>query len=214
MPASRREFLRRSGCAALSASAFASTLTRFGLVDALAQHHHHTVAPLATDYRALVCVFLSGGNDAWNTIVDLDDYASYASTRATIALRPGHASCPSTRRATTGRFGLHASLAGLHALLDAAEARRVLQRGHADRADHARAVPLQPRAAPAEPVLALRPGVRVADGGRRSPAHDRLGRAHGRPHPDHERNRALPHDRDAGGRHRLRKRARSRAPSR
>ena len=115
MPVSRREFLRRSGCAALSASAFASTLTRFGLVDALAQHHHHLVAPLATDYRALVCVFLAGGNDAWNTIVSLDDYASYASTRSTIALSQDGL-LPIQPPSDGRRFGFHASLAGLHAL--------------------------------------------------------------------------------------------------
>ncbi len=115
MPASRREFLRRGGCAALSASAFASTLTRFGLVDALAQHHHHMVAPLATDYRALVCVFLAGGNDAWNTIVSLDDYASYASTRSTIALAQDTL-LPIQPPSDGRRFGLHANLGGLHSL--------------------------------------------------------------------------------------------------
>ena len=115
MPVSRREFLRRSGCAALSASAFASTLTRFGLVDALAQHHHHMVAPLATDYRALVCVFLAGGNDAWNTIVSLDDYASYAATRSSIALAQGSL-LPIQPPSDGRRFGFHAGLAGLHGL--------------------------------------------------------------------------------------------------
>jgi uncharacterized protein (DUF1501 family) len=115
MPVSRREFLRRSGCAALSASAFASTLARFGLVDALAQHHHHSVAPLATDYRALVCVFLAGGNDAWNTIVGLDDYSSYATTRSSIALAQG--SLLPIQPPSDGRqFGLHPSLGGLHSL--------------------------------------------------------------------------------------------------
>jgi uncharacterized protein (DUF1501 family) len=115
MNATRRDFLRRGGCAALSASAFASTLTRFGLVNALAENHHHLVAPLATDYRALVCVFLAGGNDAWNTIVDLGDYASYAATRASIALAQGSL-LPITPPSEGRTFGLHAGLAGLHAL--------------------------------------------------------------------------------------------------
>jgi uncharacterized protein (DUF1501 family) len=115
MPASRREFLRRGGCAALSASAFVSSLTRFGLVNALAQHHHHHVPLTATDYRALVCVFLAGGNDAWNTIVDLDDYASYATTRSSIALASD--TLLPIRPPSDGRtFGFHPSLAGLHAL--------------------------------------------------------------------------------------------------
>jgi uncharacterized protein (DUF1501 family) len=115
MPHSRREFLRRGGCAAVTASAFASTLTRFGVVDAFAQHHHHQLPLLATDYRALVCVFLSGGNDAWNTIVNLDDFGSYAATRPSIALTAE--SLLPIKPASDGRnFGFHASLAGLHAL--------------------------------------------------------------------------------------------------
>jgi len=115
MPASRREFLRRGGCAALSASAFVSTLTRFGVVDAFAQHHHHQLPLTATDYRALVCVFLSGGNDAWNTIVNVDDFSSYAATRPSIALLPE--SLLPIKPPSDGRsFGFHASLSGLHAL--------------------------------------------------------------------------------------------------
>jgi hypothetical protein len=115
MPHSRREFLRRGGCAAVTASAFASTLARFGVVDAFAQQHHHQLPLLATDYRALVCVFLSGGNDAWNTIVNLDDFGSYAATRPSIALI-SETLLP-IKPASDGRnFGFHASLAGLHAL--------------------------------------------------------------------------------------------------
>jgi uncharacterized protein (DUF1501 family) len=115
MTASRREFLRRGGCAALSASAFASTLARFGMVDAFAQHHHHFVPPPATDYRALVCVFLAGGNDAWNTIVNQSEYASYAATRSTIALPQGSL-LPFTPPSDGRTFGFHPSLAGLHSL--------------------------------------------------------------------------------------------------
>jgi uncharacterized protein (DUF1501 family) len=115
MTASRREFLRRGGCAALSASAFVSSLAKFGVVDAFAQHHHHFVPPPATDYRALVCVFLAGGNDAWNTIVNLDEYASYATTRPTIALPQG-ALLPFTPPSDGRTFGFHPNLAGLHSL--------------------------------------------------------------------------------------------------
>ena len=210
MPASRREFLRRSGCAALSASAFASSLTRFGLVDALAQHHHHAVAPLATDYRALVCVFLAGGNDAWNTIVNLDDYASYATTRASIALAQGTLlpidppeRQPDLRPA---RQPVRTARA-----VRAAEARRRLQRGHADRADHrARSTWPVPRCVRR---TCSRTPTRCTSGrpGSPLPPHDGLGRARRRPHVDHERSRPLPHDRDAGGRHRLRNGAVARA---
>ena len=58
-------------------------------------------APLATDYSALVCVFLNGGNDAWNTIVNLDEYSAYAATRSAIAI-PQANLCRS-RRPSDGR---------------------------------------------------------------------------------------------------------------
>ena len=54
MSTSRRDFLRASACT-LGGLALASTVESLGLVGAYAQ--------AATDYRALVCVFLNGGND-------------------------------------------------------------------------------------------------------------------------------------------------------
>jgi len=111
MERSRRDFLKK-GCATLGAGAF---FARLSAVEALAAQHHHVRLAPATDYKALVCVFLNGGNDAWNTIVDLDDYASYAATRASIA-QP-QASLLPIRPPSDGRtFGIHPSLAGLHTL--------------------------------------------------------------------------------------------------
>ncbi len=75
MTKSRREFLRQTGCAALGAAALASGFERFSLVNALAAQG------TATDYRALVCIFLFGGNDGNNTVIPLDDYAAYSAAR-------------------------------------------------------------------------------------------------------------------------------------
>jgi uncharacterized protein (DUF1501 family) len=73
MATSRRDFLRTSACA-LGGVALASSLESFGIVHALTPQ-------AATDYRALVCVFMNGGNDGNNTIVSLDQYSSYAAAR-------------------------------------------------------------------------------------------------------------------------------------
>ncbi len=59
----RRDFLKTTCCSAAAGFAAAS-FSRFGLVNALAQN--------ASDYKALVCVFLYGGNDGLNTIVPTD----------------------------------------------------------------------------------------------------------------------------------------------
>jgi len=75
----RRDFLRTTCCTA-AAGATAASFNRLGMVSALAQ--------AASDYKALVCVFLFGGNDANNTIVPFDTagYANYANIRANLAL--------------------------------------------------------------------------------------------------------------------------------
>ena len=71
---SRRNFIR-IGTASLGTLA----LRRFAELPALAQ--------TAPDYRALVCVFLYGGNDSNNTIIPMDDahYKPYLATRGSLA---------------------------------------------------------------------------------------------------------------------------------
>ena len=116
MRQSRREFVRRTCCTA-AALGVASSFSRFGLVNALAQ------AP--TDFRALVCIFLFGGNDANNMLVPMDPtgYANYLNTRKSIAngglaidqgsLLPITAK---TQQVGTTAFGLHPNLPELQAL--------------------------------------------------------------------------------------------------
>jgi uncharacterized protein (DUF1501 family) len=73
----RRTFIRS---ASLAAAGSAAGLRPFGTLNALAQS--------ATGYKALVCVFLYGGNDANNTLIQFDTsgYANYASVRGPLAL--------------------------------------------------------------------------------------------------------------------------------
>lgn len=74
MATSRRDFLR-DGICTLGGLALASRIQDFGLVHALTPQS-------VTDYKALVCVFLNGGNDGNNMIVPLDaEFANYAAVR-------------------------------------------------------------------------------------------------------------------------------------
>jgi uncharacterized protein (DUF1501 family) len=79
MNASRRAFLQRSGALSLAgvAAPWALNLATIG----------EAAAATATDYKALVCVFLYGGNDYGNTLVPYDDasYALYQQLRPTLA---------------------------------------------------------------------------------------------------------------------------------
>jgi uncharacterized protein (DUF1501 family) len=102
---SRRDFLRRSGCTAAGVAAIATGLDRLSLVNVMA-------AP--TDYRALVCVFMSGGNDCNNMVIPLDaGYAAYSAVRAPAGLAIAEAALQGAAilpPALGVRFALHPSL--------------------------------------------------------------------------------------------------------
>jgi uncharacterized protein (DUF1501 family) len=86
MKQNRREFLIKSG--ALSMTALATQMRHFGLMSAMAQKTDDKKAALPNDYRALVCIFLLGGNDGNNSVVPLhgdstlSSYAAYAALRS------------------------------------------------------------------------------------------------------------------------------------
>jgi uncharacterized protein (DUF1501 family) len=71
----RRAFLRRSTQLALSGAALPTAINLAAMGEA--------AAFIATDYKALVCVFLNGGNDNWNTVVPYDNanYDLYSAIR-------------------------------------------------------------------------------------------------------------------------------------
>jgi uncharacterized protein (DUF1501 family) len=111
--ATRRQFMRRSVCAAVGMTSLASTLFDLRRVAA-------AVAPASgADYKALVCVFLYGGNDSNNMLVPYDptDYASYASVRQGLAL-PRNTLLPINLLAGgDGRlWSLHPTMGGLQSL--------------------------------------------------------------------------------------------------
>ena len=72
-------------------------------------------------YRALVCVFLNGGNDGNNTVVPYDDYSNYAAGRpnggsgAALSRNELVQISPSN---LTRKFGLHPNLAPLVPLFE------------------------------------------------------------------------------------------------
>ena len=77
--ASRRAFLKRSTMLAMAGTAAPWALNLAAMAEA--------AAATATDYKALVCEFLYGGNDYGNTLMPYDDarYALYQGMRPTLA---------------------------------------------------------------------------------------------------------------------------------
>jgi uncharacterized protein (DUF1501 family) len=107
MKKSRRVFLRRSGMA-LGGAVFASSVRSFGLVNALAQDTKGD-SP-APDYKALVCIFLFGGNDCNNMVIPYDGHANYATRRGVLAIPQGSLLQISPPSQAGVKYGLHPSL--------------------------------------------------------------------------------------------------------
>ena len=101
---SRRAFFRQAACAAVGTLSIATTLRDLRFINsAVAQG-------ILTDYKALVCVFLSGGNDSNNLIVPINDYANYSSVRQNLAL-PQASLLPLTSLNPDGNsYGLHPTM--------------------------------------------------------------------------------------------------------
>lgn len=76
------------------------------------------------DYKALVCIFLFGGNDGWNLLVPRSgaEYDSYSSSRRNMAITQDDL-LPIDPLTTDGReYGLHPSLTDIRDLFAAGEA--------------------------------------------------------------------------------------------
>lgn len=125
----RRNFLKLSArLAALGVTSLGLEPARQFLVrDVQAQRR-------VTDYKALVCVYLFGGNDSNNLIVPADNYAAYSAARggsAGVALAANSLlSVPGSGGAT---YGLHPSLSDLVPTFNAGQMAFVLNMGALNR---------------------------------------------------------------------------------
>jgi uncharacterized protein (DUF1501 family) len=121
MKESRREFIEKS-CRVLTMTALATQMSHFGLVSALAQKNVEKSAKTESagdDYKALVCVFLNGGNDSNNMVVPKYNagYAEYSAARAAQGLAIPQNNLLSMLPPSLGQeYGLHPNLSELHQL--------------------------------------------------------------------------------------------------
>ncbi len=106
----RRELIHDAG-RGLGAAAVLRAMGRFSLLDAAA-------VDAASDYRALLCLFLYGGNDGNNTVIPYDDYASYQKVRGTTINIPKGSILKISAPSQKAAFGLHPALAELQSLYD------------------------------------------------------------------------------------------------
>ncbi len=106
----RRDFLKL-GLRSFSALGAASVVGRLSQVNALAQ------SGCPTDYKALVCVFMFGGNDGNNTVIPIttsnpvNTYANYSAIRGGLAL--DQSTLNSIGTSSGEEYALHPSLVEL-----------------------------------------------------------------------------------------------------
>jgi uncharacterized protein (DUF1501 family) len=109
----RRQFIRQAACAALGTTALSSTIRDLRFMNA-------AVAQTGiSDYKALVCIFLSGGNDSNNLIIPTiqSEYDNYATIRTPVLAIPQSALLPIPHLNSDGReYGLHPSCPELQTL--------------------------------------------------------------------------------------------------
>ena len=133
-------------CAAVGSTGLLSALGQLRLLGAVAGANTAN-----TDYKALVCLFLAGGNDANNLLIPTDaGYAAYAAARTTLALHRDGLLTLNPRTADGRAFGLHPSMTLLHELFAGGKAAVLANVGTlvapTTRAQYnARSVPLPPQ---------------------------------------------------------------------
>lgn len=111
----RRDFLKST----IAASVGAATMPALML--------HSQMATAATgqmtfgDYKALVCVYLAGGNDSMNCLIptDASEYADYAATRQALAIAQNDVLPISPLSSNEYAVGFHPSMSGMRDLFNA-----------------------------------------------------------------------------------------------
>lgn len=134
----RRNFLCRSACSSLGVTSIVNTLAHLKLMQGVMAQ-----APPPPDYKAMICLFLYGGNDANNMLVPLDGVArtNYELARpathplnipvtgdnpndGTLALGPALALTPPSGgfgQTTATQFGVHPGLVNVRNLFNSGD---------------------------------------------------------------------------------------------
>lgn len=107
---SRRKFLGTASCAAIGTTTVLNTFFNLGMVNSLAAM---SPAPKPkSNYKALICLLLSGGNDSFNMLVPRNGsfYNNYATTRSNLALAQGDLLPLNFTDSNGKQFGVHPAM--------------------------------------------------------------------------------------------------------
>lgn len=123
---SRRRFLGQASCSAVSSIPLLNTLLNLRLATSIA----NASPPAAGEYRALVCLFLSGGNDSFNLLApysgasttNADAHAEYLASRGNLGLAKEDLLEVTPTNTLDRTFGVHPSMPQLAARFQAGDA--------------------------------------------------------------------------------------------
>jgi uncharacterized protein (DUF1501 family) len=118
----RRDFVRQALCAAVGTTAVSNALRDLRLMNAAIGQSASTI----TDYKALICVFLQGGNDSNNLFVPTipAEYTNYAAIRTPVLALPNTDGGPATLLALNNltqdghTYGIHPACPELQSLFN------------------------------------------------------------------------------------------------
>ena len=110
----RRDIIRTASCAAVGTAAMASGILDLRMIGSAA------AATTPTDYKALVCIFLGGGNDGNNLLIptDASTYTNYAAARSALTIAQSQ-TLPIQPLTNDGHtYGLHPACPELQSLFN------------------------------------------------------------------------------------------------
>lgn len=112
----RRKFMSKLGCGAMGMTTLYSSLINLKAIGAAAG----LFSGPEEDYKALVCVLLSGGNDSYNMLVPMasDEYKDYSVTRSNLALAREGLLTLNVQNAGGRSYGLHPSMGRVRGLFN------------------------------------------------------------------------------------------------
>src|SRR6266550_4262671 len=109
----RRDFLRQAACAAVGTAALTSAVRDLRFMNAAVAQTN------INDYKALVCIFMAGGNDPNNLLVPTitSEYNNYAAIRGSVLALPQSSLLPITPLNSDGHsYGFHPACPELQTL--------------------------------------------------------------------------------------------------
>lgn len=116
----RRTFLGQASCAAVGMTTLFNTVLNLKTMNAASAFNLHNLQGPFDEYKAVVCLLLSGGSDSFNMLVPTTtaDYDEYAETRSNQAI-PKEDLIPINPTNTPGKeFGLHPNMTNMASIFE------------------------------------------------------------------------------------------------